>query len=88
MRAESKKLSRARNISFHRTLGEGHPLVMLCVLGQRLYRVGLGCELVEALDLESRERVCDVVIDPGNMYCSKIKIMLPRCKVLDPLLNP
>ena len=56
MRAESKKLSRARTVSFHRTLGEGHPQVMLNVLVQILYRVGLGCELVEALHLESRER--------------------------------
>ena len=72
MRAESKKLSRGRTVSYHRTLGEGHPQVMLCVLGQRLYRVGLGCELVEALHLQSRERESAMsLLTPGTCTARK-----------------
>lgn len=45
---------------------------------------------MEAFHLETRKRVCNVVVDPRDMHCSKIKVLLQgaECKVPDQVHYP
>ena len=38
--------------------------------------------MVETFRLETRKKVCNVVIDPRDMHCSKIKVMLQGVRSL------